>query len=822
MRKVLSFVLVLSLVLGSFSMAFAATPAGLSDIAGNANENAIQVVNDLGIVAGYPDGTFGPAKAVTRAEFAAMITRALAIPESALTGYTATTFKDVAGYQWAIKYLAFAESKGIMLGDGQGNVMPGNTITVNEAVTMALRAIGYTSNSDYLVGTWPANYVTMAQNVKLYDDVAALATVDRASAAQIIYNLLTVEKVKVNAEGSTTPVNGKNLLNTGLGCVDGTKEVLDNGNYSSATLNINKIIGAYGTPYTKNGKLVAFVKASDSKFLTGKKDGDYFKTADGTKYTIADTTTTAGVYLKNTVITSTQAITIGAIDALDERTYDDDGTLTIFAEVSGLTIKNVYSVLGWVATDNSKISTAELEDITADKMLLQGKFDKDSNNAIDTDNFALYGASSLSDIKKDNIVYIYEATSNVIRQVEVGTQVVTGKVTEKNETAGVTGSAFIYVNGTKYSADKVKDSTGDDLPALNADVKLFLDYAGRVYAFESTGAASKYLVAKAWTGTTGSAFTDNKITSYTSDDAPKTFTFVDWDDVDFLGIPYTSVSGVTAPALYGYDVDSTGKIDTLNVSAQTVLTASGTYLQSDKVMYIAGKAYNVASDVVVFTYTGNGLVTSTGITYDVTTIGKVDKGVFTATLQAIISDGTDVKALLISANDADGTTNDVYGVVNTVSDMKSGDDTIQKVVGFVGGVAATNETTVKSVSNTVSKTLGLWKYELDGSGKIKTATLITGQDTFGTTAATRVTAGAVITMAGISDDGTVFTANGGEKFTVQANATVYEAVYVNGTFDSFAVSKLSNISSKDVLYLYDTKTGSDHNGVANVIIFQAL
>lgn len=42
MRKILSFVLVLSLVLGSFSMAFAAdSSAGLTDISGIANEDAI-------------------------------------------------------------------------------------------------------------------------------------------------------------------------------------------------------------------------------------------------------------------------------------------------------------------------------------------------------------------------------------------------------------------------------------------------------------------------------------------------------------------------------------------------------------------------------------------------------------------------------------------------------------------------------------------------------------------------------------------------------------------------------------------------------------
>ena len=126
-----------------------------------------------------------------------MLTRALNIPDSALAGYTTTSFLDTAGYTWAVPYLAFCQSKGIMLGDGAGNVMPGRTITVNEAMTMALRAIGYTANSSLLVGTWPSNYVSIAQNNDLYDDVEASTTVDKASAAQIIYNLLTVQKVAV-------------------------------------------------------------------------------------------------------------------------------------------------------------------------------------------------------------------------------------------------------------------------------------------------------------------------------------------------------------------------------------------------------------------------------------------------------------------------------------------------------------------------------------------------------------------------------------------------------------------------------------------------
>jgi S-layer homology domain. len=331
MRKILSFVLVLSLVLGSFSMAFAATPStGLSDIAGVANEDAIKVNADLGIITGFPDGTFLPEKSVTRAEFAAMITRALAVPESALAGYTSTTFKDTAGYGWAVPYLAFAQSKGIMIGDGQGNAMPGRTINVNEAMTMVLRAIGYVNHSAELVGTWPSNYVTVAQNVGLYDDVAATLTVDRANAAQIIYNALTVQKVSVNADGETKylTLSGTTeaavLLNTGLNCTYAEELVLyDN----SALINVAPYVGAWANVYKNSDKEVVAISPI-SEFVTGEFDGNGTFTIDKVDYTVkqAGTTTLAGAFVNAKLMSTTSTIADAATSG---------GSVTLSVEKSG-------------------------------------------------------------------------------------------------------------------------------------------------------------------------------------------------------------------------------------------------------------------------------------------------------------------------------------------------------------------------------------------------------------------------------------------------------------------------------------------------------
>ncbi|MFE3575612.1 S-layer homology domain-containing protein [Lysinibacillus sp. NPDC059133] len=77
-------------------------------------------------IKGFPDGTFGPEKNVTRAQVATMIARIL--------GYTDGTvdtapFKDVAKDHSAAGAIAFVKEQGIMNGDDHGNFHAGQNIT---------------------------------------------------------------------------------------------------------------------------------------------------------------------------------------------------------------------------------------------------------------------------------------------------------------------------------------------------------------------------------------------------------------------------------------------------------------------------------------------------------------------------------------------------------------------------------------------------------------------------------------------------------------------------------------------------------------------
>jgi len=79
-KRLLVALLVAMVVMGTVSTAFAA----FSDVpSGSKNESAVTILSTLGILKGLPDGTFGPDKTITRAEFAAVAVRALGLESAA-------------------------------------------------------------------------------------------------------------------------------------------------------------------------------------------------------------------------------------------------------------------------------------------------------------------------------------------------------------------------------------------------------------------------------------------------------------------------------------------------------------------------------------------------------------------------------------------------------------------------------------------------------------------------------------------------------------------------------------------------------------------
>ncbi|HPF21414.1 MAG TPA: S-layer homology domain-containing protein, partial [Syntrophomonas sp.] len=94
LKKHNKLIMLLVLVTFMFTMVGSAGAATFSDVTGNSVEAAaIYKLNGLGIIDGYPDGTFGSEKTITRAEFAkiACVTAGLKSVASGMGG-TASPF----------------------------------------------------------------------------------------------------------------------------------------------------------------------------------------------------------------------------------------------------------------------------------------------------------------------------------------------------------------------------------------------------------------------------------------------------------------------------------------------------------------------------------------------------------------------------------------------------------------------------------------------------------------------------------------------------------------------------------------------------------
>ena len=120
--------------------------------------DAVQMCAKAGIVAGYPDGSFKPNQAVTRAEFFKMV--AMLYSDTLNTPITGGIFKDINGH-WAEKYIERAATLGWIAGYSDGTFRPSNYITRAEAMTMINRVLCRMpqSESDLLdsMVTWPDN-----------------------------------------------------------------------------------------------------------------------------------------------------------------------------------------------------------------------------------------------------------------------------------------------------------------------------------------------------------------------------------------------------------------------------------------------------------------------------------------------------------------------------------------------------------------------------------------------------------------------------------------------------------------------------------------
>ncbi|MCI8335571.1 MAG: hypothetical protein HFI72_00180 [Peptococcaceae bacterium] len=93
-----------------------------------------------GFLYGYPDGTFGIGKPVTRAEMAAILVRLFNLTDNSAAP-SAFTDLDTPGQQWAKQDIVLLEHKNFVAGRGNGQFAPGEYVTRGEMAAFISKAL---------------------------------------------------------------------------------------------------------------------------------------------------------------------------------------------------------------------------------------------------------------------------------------------------------------------------------------------------------------------------------------------------------------------------------------------------------------------------------------------------------------------------------------------------------------------------------------------------------------------------------------------------------------------------------------------------------
>lgn len=183
MKKILSLVLVLSMVLGSFGFAFAAEEVV---------PDSVKRVHAAGL---FGVGGLELDRIATRAELATLVLRLHGYEDAEIEALkTASNFSDVAATSWYAPYVGLAVQEGLFTGDtGANTFRPLENAKYAELLVVILRALGY--GEDLAGLAWPNGYVLKAAEVGIDVDLTkdANSTVSRLVVGATIDKALDLE-----------------------------------------------------------------------------------------------------------------------------------------------------------------------------------------------------------------------------------------------------------------------------------------------------------------------------------------------------------------------------------------------------------------------------------------------------------------------------------------------------------------------------------------------------------------------------------------------------------------------------------------------------
>ena len=515
MKKLLALVLALVMTMSLVTISNAA----FKDADKIDYDEAVEVMNAIGVLVGDEKGNFNAKENLTREQAAKIISYLLLGNKTAEALVGAAKFTDVAATRWSAGFVDYCASTGVVAGNGDGTFAPAGQLTGFQFAKMLLVALGYDANIEGFTGTdWQINVSKVANQVGLFNglSIRGTAVLTREQAAQMCLNTLKAPLVQYSNKGGNISVNGavieigaskaeyvtttlakeqrisdRTLTNTTTTLNGGYTVEFGEKYYPALELKSNET-DDFGRPSHKwlinNKKIGSYVDydqmvAEYTTSVTGKElynllGSSIIKEYDTTYYVDGKTDTT--IKTSNMIKTNTTKYDTTKNGVLTQVFVDDDDK-----DITIVSINTYYAVAG--ADYNTKKETLSI----SAKETGTGTY----NSTIKLDDVA-----GIEDYKKDDVLFVnyaWDESANKYNVVAVmdPTQTMTDvKITKYSKDSNVTvdGTQYDY-SGKVYVEPTQLQGYAGSTELTKYTYNLYLDQYGYVKGITEFSGTSNYL-----------------------------------------------------------------------------------------------------------------------------------------------------------------------------------------------------------------------------------------------------------------------------------------------------------------------------------------
>ena len=502
MKKFLSLVLALVMTMSLVTIGAGATDyKDLTDKSEIKYSEAVAVLNKLGIITGYEDGTFKPTGALTRGAAAKIIVSLMIGSEAASNlAVAAAPYKDVPVTNTFAAVISYCKTAGYISGYSDGTFRPTGALTGYAFSKMLLGALGYKASVEGFTGSgWTMNVASVGSVAGLFKGISGFsgnAGVDRQTACQLALNTLKGTEVEYkgnninvstgDAKVSITDQNHTNVANgSGEDYFNAPSDTqLDTMQFCEQhfpTLKLNDTatdnLMRLSNQWTYQGAVVGkYPRSANVTFTASTKEAAVKTALSGLTWG------TATLYING----SEQTATVSSNAALADLTGNGIA-VEVYTTTSSSAVINRVVVVNTVLAKVSAVNTSKGE-ITVKSIISNGTFGA-TGSQISLTTTEGYGTFAKNDYVVVTAYNNADHKALLASDYSVDSIIAATKV-EGNATAKSTADKTVTVGGTAYKQAANVDASnmvGDIAVSTSKSATLYTDSYG--YFMQATGAS---------------------------------------------------------------------------------------------------------------------------------------------------------------------------------------------------------------------------------------------------------------------------------------------------------------------------------------------